>query len=140
MSSDVLDILDIFRTSYSFSNNISSTTGKMATVIYLVLFLYLSLNSIITVMSRSDKNVVMQQTYNNMFTTSSDYYKKLNIIFSVGVYRTDNALVTNPQDVLSEFLTIKISSINSQCLKYKIDDFVNSQIYTNLNTVTYFTS
>lgn len=136
----IWDQLDIFQSGYTFSNKISSSWGKAFTLVYFGLFMYLTVSGMLKVVTRTDKTILLENRLNSKFTTDSSYYKNLHVIFNVGVYRNDNVLVTNPEEILKEFLTIKITNINSQCLKYKIDSLYNYKVYSNNNLVTYFTS
>jgi hypothetical protein len=132
--------MDIFNTQFSFSNRVSSTSGKVATFLYVGFFMYLSIVALMSVFSRTYKNVFTQQTYNLKFTTDAEYYKKLHLILSIAVYRTDNVLVENPEIILKEFFNFQMSYISSNCFDYRTLNFYDKKISQNNNMVTYFTT
>jgi hypothetical protein len=111
MNSSLWDLMDMFNTQFSFSNRVSSSTGKLATFLYIAFFMYLSIAAILSVFSRRHKNVFSQQTQDINFSTDSEYYKKLHVIIGIAVYRNDNILVTNPDSLLNQFFSFQMSYI-----------------------------
>jgi hypothetical protein len=140
MKASLWDIMDMFNTQFSFSNRVSSSTGKIATFFYVVFFMYLSIVALLSVFSRRYKNVFTQQTYDLNFSTDAEYYKKLHVIIGIAVYRNDNILVTNADSLLKQYFNFQMSYISSNCIDYRTSNFYDKKISENNNLVTYFTT
>jgi hypothetical protein len=138
MNNSIFDLMDMFQTQFTFSNRVSSTSGKFATLLYIAFFMYLSALAVLEVMGRTKKNVFVQQTYDLNFVTDQNFYKKLHVLMSVGVYRTDNVLVSDPETILKEYLNMQISYISSNCFDYKTENFYNYKVGQNNFMVEYF--
>lgn len=133
-----LDCVDIFRTPITFSNRLSSTPGKVCTIIYFGMFLYLYLSGILTVFNRESKKVTEINSYNPNFQTDSDYFKNLNINTYLQLYRTDNQkLEKKPEEILKELLKFQISYINSKSLKYTLINMYDKLVYSKDNLIIF---
>lgn len=118
----VWDYVDLFRTIITFSNRISSPVGKICTVSYLLIFIYLSVASIIYIFLDNNIGFTPIQTYNQNFKTDSNlYYKKINLIISIQIFSSNESVLTHENAIktFEKYFEPQVSSIQSKNYYYE---------------------
>jgi hypothetical protein len=134
-----IDNLDIFRTSFTFSNRTSSIFSKMFTLSYVVLFIYFSTVSLINITVDNKIEVTNVFTYEDNYTTNLDTYKQMNIILYMQIYSNDSTTLDEKEtlQLIDTKLDIKVFSINSFNNKYQTNKLSTFKCGQNQSILIY---
>jgi hypothetical protein len=123
MSNTVWDQIDIFRTDFKFSTTISSVFGKGFTILYLIAFIFFSIQAIIIVFMDNTMSVSNITTYDADFIKNdSVYYQRMNIIVYIQLYSNANSILDQAETtrLLDTYLQATTSSFENDKMIYRI--------------------
>jgi hypothetical protein len=134
-----IDNLDIFRTGFTFSNQISTVFSKIFTLSYVVLFLYFAAMSLITITVDNKIEVTNVFTYETNYTSDVNTYKQMNIILYMQLYSNNATTLDDKeaQQLIDSNLDIKVYSINSAINRYQSNKLANYKCGQKQNMLLY---
>jgi hypothetical protein len=134
-----IEYLDIFRTSFTFSNRISSTFSKIFTISYVALFFYFTLSALLSIYVGNTINVTNVTTFDKQFSTTDDFYKQMHVILYIQLYANDGTALDEEatERIINSNLDIKISQINSHMSHYQTAHLNTYQCLSKHSILTY---
>ncbi len=122
------DYLDFFKAEYHFSNRTSSAAGKMMTLGYLVVFLYLSLQAVITVLNYTDKFFSKTTTFDNLLVKDGiNTLNHLHMIAYVQIISRSGLPMDHNfrKNIFLEYFASQVSNLKSNKYSYNKKDLID---------------